>query len=74
MWKAADFQSISFWDSLKNTFSYAYLSFSDPSSSIGVIVTALAFNPDVTAFDLTARSVKVEVLTVDDLLTRYCLS
>ena len=34
----------------------------------------MAFNPDVTAFDLTARSVKVEVLTVDDLLTCYGLA
>lgn len=34
----------------------------------------MAFNPDVTAFDLTARSVKIEVLTVDDLLTCYGLA
>ena len=50
------------------------LSISDPSSSIGIIVTALAFNPDVTAFDLTARSVEVEVLPIDDLFTSYGLA
>ena len=34
----------------------------------------MAFNPDITAFDLTARSVKVKVLAVDDLFTSYGLA